>query len=61
MLLLTSARPPPTWQEVLASPDERVLWAVVAVAGLAAVGGLWLRLRQSRRREAGLAPPESFG
>lgn len=61
MLLLTSLPPPPTWQAVLGSADERVLWAILAASGLSALGGLWLRGLRSSRREATLAPPETFG
>jgi hypothetical protein len=61
MLLLTRAPASPTWMQVLASPDERVLWAILAAAVLAALGGLWLRGRAGRPRDPGLAPPETFG
>ncbi|MFV8751535.1 hypothetical protein ACNOYE_13410 [Nannocystaceae bacterium ST9] len=61
MLLLTRAPAPPDWQAVLASPDERVLWAILAASGLAALAGLWLRRRHARRSDRDLAPPETFG
>ncbi len=61
MLLLTSAPPPPTWQAVLVSPDERLLWAILAAFGLSVVLGSWVRWRRSRRAEHALAPPETFG
>jgi hypothetical protein len=41
----------PSWLKVLASPDERVLWAILAAALVAALAGLWTRL----------ARPRSFG
>ncbi len=61
MPLLTRAPAPPTWQQVLVSPDERLLWAILAVATLALLAGLALRWRAATARNPDLARPDTLG